>query len=75
MTYRHLMFYANLKQNSLKANSSGLKQLAEINSDGVLLSCLLLQQNYNKTVQVQVQVTIIPRQPGKALSVVGMSLP
>ena len=29
--------------------------------------CLLLQQKYNKTVQVQ--VTIIPRQPGKELSV------
>ena len=30
--------------------------------------CLLLQQKYNKTVQVQ--VTIIPRQPGKELSVI-----
>ena len=29
--------------------------------------CFLLQQKYNKTVQVQ--VTIIPRQPGKELSV------
>ena len=29
--------------------------------------CLLLQQKYNKTVQVQ--VTIIPRQPGKEWSV------
>ena len=67
MKYRQLMFYVNLKQNSPKANSSGLKQLAEINSDGVLLSCLLLQQKCNKTVQVK--VTIIPRQPGKELSV------
>ena len=29
--------------------------------------CLLSQEKYNKTVQVQ--VTIIPRQPGKELSV------
>jgi hypothetical protein len=29
--------------------------------------CILLQQKYNKTLQVQ--VTIIPRQPGKELSV------